>query len=148
MDDDALARRVLAVQITVGTARRLFPGVSRSGLYAESPHDGHARRLTLGRAFEIAQRQFETAAGQAQAARAAEDCSDALAARQAAVALPALNHLAGVVGAQGEALLDSLRDRGASKRAVATVSRVIAVSARHCRRARARLQRAIQGALG
>lgn len=146
MDDDALVRRVLSVQITVVTARRLFPGVSRSELYAAAPHDGHGRRLSLRRAFEIARLQFETEAGQARAARATETRADALAARQAAAALPTLDHLAALIAHQGETLEASLRERGAGERAVAAVSRVAAVNLRHAARVHARLQRAIQKA--
>jgi hypothetical protein len=144
MDDERIVRRALAVHITVGTARRLFPGINRSALYADAPHNGRDRRLTLGQAFAIARQQFEAQARQAHAASAAEARTDAQAARQASVAMPALGHLIEAVGDQCSRLAASLRCRGASARAVSIIERVAAVNSRHGGRARARLQRFIQ----
>lgn len=111
--EDRLIARTLALMITVGAARKIFPGLSRSALYAIAPHDGRGRHLSYGQAFDLARRQFEAVAAEAAAKRAADDREAALAQKKVAVALPALDHLADVIGAEMAALSASLVARGA-----------------------------------
>lgn len=144
MDDGRVVARMLAVQITVGTARRLFPGVSRSALYAAAPHDGHARRLSLGAAFHIARQQFEAVAVEVRTAAADANRAGALADRRAAIAIPALDYLAAAIATESAALLTSLHRCHASASSVRSIERVAAVNCRHAGRVRVRLLRSIQ----
>lgn len=143
MDDQRNTARMMALTISVAQAKRVFPGIPAYLFYAVAPHGDRGRLLTFGQAFEIARRYAEAEAGQARVAKAAKARADAQAAREAAAALPAFDHMVAATGAQGAALTHSLRARGASDRALAIIPRIATVNARHAARASTRLQRAL-----
>lgn len=138
--------RMMGIQITVGAVRRMFPGVSQSALYAAAPHDGRGRHLSLDQAFEIARRQFEAEATEATAQQLAQDRETAAAEKRASAALPAMDHLARVIAAEMAALSASLRQRGASDRAICLIAAAEGRSVRHAARLRVRVARQIEKA--
>lgn len=138
--------RMLGLSISVAQAKRTFPGIPPGLFYAAAPHDGRGRFLTLGEAFAIAKASAEAEAAEAAAQRVAQDRETAAAEKHATAALPAVDHLAGVIAAEMAAIYASLRRRGASDYAISLIETASGRSARHAARLRVRVARQIEKA--
>lgn len=141
MDEQALISRMMALPITAGRARRLFPGVNVTAIYQAAPFDGRGRFLTFGRAFEVAKDCANRDAQDAEAALAAAGRAADQEQNRAAHVGPALAYLAGAVERETSALVESLRARSVAPRAVAMIEGIAAVNARQIARVWARVGR-------
>lgn len=141
-----LITRMMGMTLPVAKAKKAFPGTPASLFFAVAPPGDRGRFLTLGQAFEIAKAFAEAEAAEAAAQRAAQDRETAAAEKRATAALPAVDHLAGVIAAEMAAIYASLRRRGASDYAISLIETASGRSARHAARARVRVARQIEKA--
>lgn len=94
------AHPALAVEISIATARRLFPGTSYGTFWWHCRETSAGPRLTFGEAYRAAAQHWAGEAQAAQAARLSIMHRRAWAARRAAAAEAALANLQEVIAAE------------------------------------------------
>jgi hypothetical protein len=104
MPDDR-AHPALAVEITVATARRLFPGTPNRIFWWAGHAHGAGVRMSFGTAYQVAAEYWATKAKAAQAARFSIMHRNAWKTRRAAAAAAAQDHFALVIRSEFEGLI-------------------------------------------